>query len=116
MHCGAEVPVVQGREALGSKRTGLALQMCRIGSALGCNPSLAPGEAAVVPRDLSCAWHPQPDVRGGPGHICWESLLMHGVKKFNCLNAAMTKLSLPVLSLKLSQLQRQRQSMLFSLC
>lgn len=95
-------------------------QMHRIGCALSQSPTLAPGEAALVPMGLSdtalgWAWHPQPDVPGGSGCICWElppGMGGGGVQLPLCCN---DKIKLAMLFLKLSQLKRQRQSVLFSL-
>lgn len=63
MHCGA------GQGGSGEQAHGAAVPDVQDWLCPGLQPLLAPGEAAVVPRDLSCAQHPQPDVRGGPGHI-----------------------------------------------
>lgn len=91
-------------EADGSRCSGLAVPWAE---ALPWSPV----PVGLSPPALCWAQHPQPAVWGGSGHICWECPGT-GVQLPSCWN---DKINLAVLFLKLSQLKRQRQSVLFSL-
>lgn len=110
MHSGAEIPVVQGRRALGSKHRRLVFPDAGDWLCPELEPHAGPHGARCPSPVL-----PQPDVPGGSGHICWQLPPGTGGGGAQLPSCSNDKMKLAVLFLKLNQLRRQRQSVLFSL-